>query len=73
MTLSGTTTPDKSGPGSNKKVLRIPQSSTITGASLSVCLMSYLWYPLDWGYYVSAEMQSVYSTARSEWASVFNI
>ena len=42
-TLSGPTTLGKSGPRNdvNEGVLRIPQSSTITGASLSVCLMSY--------------------------------
>ena len=44
MTISGTTTPDKSGPGSNgsKGVLRISQSSSITGASSSFCLVSCL-------------------------------
>ena len=42
-TLSGGTTPDESGPGSdgNEGVLCIPQSSSITGASPSDCLMSY--------------------------------
>ena len=42
-TLSGATTLGQSGPGSdgNKGVLRIPQSSSITGASLSDCLVSY--------------------------------
>ena len=41
--LSGPTTPDQIGPGSNgnKGVLRIPQSSSITGASPSDYLMSY--------------------------------
>ena len=42
-TLSGATTPDQSGPGSdgNEGVLHIPQSSTITGTSPSDCLVSY--------------------------------
>ena len=41
--LSGATTPGQSGPGndSNEGVLRIPQSSSITGTSLSDCLVSY--------------------------------
>ena len=42
-TLSDATTPGQSGPGSdgNEVVLRIPQSSSITGASPSDCLVSY--------------------------------
>ena len=42
-TLSGATTPGQSGPGSgcNEGVLRIPQSSSIAGASPSDCLVSY--------------------------------
>ena len=41
-TLSGATTPDKSGPrnDSNEGIVRIPQSSSITGALLSDCLVS---------------------------------
>ena len=40
-TLSGATTPDQSRPGSDGKesVLRIPQSSSITGKSSSDCLV----------------------------------
>ena len=43
MTLSGATTPDQSGPGSNgnEGVLRIPQSLSIAGTSPSDCLVSY--------------------------------
>ena len=43
-TLSGATTPGQSGPGydGNEGVLHIPESSSITGASLSDCLVSYL-------------------------------
>ena len=42
MTLSSATTPGKSGPVSDgyKGVLHIPQSSIITGASQSDCLVS---------------------------------
>ena len=41
-TLSGATTPGQSEPGSNgnEGVLHIPQSSSITGALLSDCLVS---------------------------------
>ena len=41
MTLSGTTTPSQNGPWSDgyKEVLRIPQSSSITGALPSDCLV----------------------------------
>ena len=52
--LSGTTTPGQSGPKINGKkgVLHIPQSSRITRASKSDCLMSYPGYslevPLSW-------------------------
>ena len=43
MTLLGAPTSDQSGPGSdgNEGVLHIPQSSSITGTSLSDCLVSY--------------------------------
>ena len=62
MTLSGTTTPGQSGPGcdGSEGVLDIPQSSSITGTSLSDCLVSYLGHPLGESY-PSAEKQSVYS------------
>ena len=42
MTLSGSSTPGQSGPGSdgNKGVLCIPQSSSITDASPSDCFVS---------------------------------
>ena len=62
-TLSGATTPGPNGPGSdgNEGVLHIPQSSSITGASLSVCLVSYPGHSLE-GSYPFAEKQWVYST-----------
>ena len=50
-TLSGATTLGQSGSGSkrNEGVLSIPQSSSITGASLSDCLVSYLGHSLGGG------------------------
>ena len=71
-TLSGATTPGQSGPGSdgNEGVLRIPQSSSISGASPSDCFLS-----LDtrWSResYPSAEVASVYSTATADWTNLF--
>ena len=43
IALSGATIPDQNGPGSddNERVLRIPQSSSITGASPSDCFVPY--------------------------------
>ena len=63
-TLSGTTTPGQSRPGSdgNNGVLHIPQSSSITEASPSDYLVSYPGHSLG-ELYSSAEMQSVYSIA----------
>ena len=68
-TLLGATTPSRSEPGSNdsKEVLRIPQSSRITGTLTSDCLVSYLGHSLEKSY-PSAEMQSVYSAAPIHWA-----
>ena len=50
-TLPGATTPGESVPGSNdnEKVLCIPQSSSITGASPSDCLVSYPGHALRGG------------------------
>ena len=58
--LSGATTLGQSGPGSNgnEGVLCIPHSPSITGTSLSDCLVSYIGHTL----------QSVYSTAQADWA-----
>ena len=68
-TLSGATIPGQSGPGSdgNKWVLRIPQSSSIIGASLSDCLVSYSRRLLGVSY-SSVERQSVYSTVTADLA-----
>ena len=59
-TLSGTTTPGQSWPGSdgNEEVLRIPQSSMLSAISRTFVGVGY----------PSAEMQSVYSTAPADWA-----
>ena len=66
--LSGAITPGQSGHGSddNEEVLHIPQS--ITGASLSDCLVSYLGHSLV-GSHPSAEKQSVYSTVPADRAT----
>ena len=68
-TLSGATTLDQSGPGSdgNEGVLCIPQSSSIAEASSSYCLMSYTGHSLV-GSYPFAEIQWVYSAASADWA-----
>ena len=70
-TLSDATTLGQSGPKSNcnEGILHISQSSCITGASPSDCLESYAGHSLGVRFYFSAEIQSVYSTAPSEWAS----
>ena len=67
--LSDTTTPGQSGPGinGNEGVLRILQSSSITGASPSDCLVSYPGHSWGWSY-PYAEKLSVYSTASANWA-----
>ena len=66
-TLSSATTPVQSGPGSdcNKGVLRIPQS--ITEGSPPDCLVAYPGHSFGESY-LSAETQSVYSTAPADWA-----
>ena len=72
-TLPGVTTPGQSKLwyDSNEGVLYIPQSSK-TVASPSDDLKSYLGYSLK-EYYPSAEMQSVYSTAPTNWTIGFGI
>ena len=67
-TQTGTFTPSPSGPGSNsyEEVLPILQSSK-TGASLSDSLVSFPEHSLEVSY-ISAEMQSTYSTAPVDWA-----
>ena len=69
MALSSATTPGQSGPESigNEVVLRILQSSSITGISPSDWLVSYQGHSLR-GSYFTAEVQSVYSTAPADWA-----
>ena len=60
----------KSGPGSygNEGVLCILQSSRINGTSVLDCLVSYTGHSLV-GRYPSAEKQSVYSSAPTDWAT----
>ena len=62
--VTGATTPGLSGLGSDgdERVLCIPQSSSIIRTSLSDCLVSYPGHLLGVSY-LSAEVQSVYSTA----------
>ena len=66
-TLSGATTPGQSGTwsNSNEEVLCVPQSSSITEVSRSVCLVSYLGHSLGESH-LSAEMLSIYSTATDK-------
>ena len=65
-TLSGATTPGQSGAGryGREGVLRIPQSSSITGTAPSDCLVSYPEHLLG-----ELEKQSVHSTDPADWAS----
>ena len=67
--LSGATNRSQSRPRSdgNEEVLRIPQSTSITGASPSDPLVSYPGHSLL-GSYPSAEIQLVYFTASDDWA-----
>ena len=69
-TLSGATSPGQSRPGSdgNKGVLRIPQSSSVTGTSPSDCLVSYPGDSLR-ASDPSAEMYRVFNTPsrQSNW------
>ena len=69
--LSGTTTLSQSGSRSNDNegVLHIPQSSK-TDTSLSDGLVSYSEQSVG-GSFISAEMQSAYSTASVNWAVKF--
>ena len=68
-TLSGTTTPGQSGPGINfiERILHIPQISEAE-ASPSNGLISYPGHSLVMGSYPSVEMNSMYSTAPTNWA-----
>ena len=57
-----------SGCNGNKGVLHIPQSSTITGAGPSDCLVSKRGNSLGKSY-PSAEIRSMYSTVPADWAN----
>ena len=67
--IPSATTPGQSGCESdgNEGEHRIPQSSSITGALLLDCLISYPGRPLG-GSHPSGKMQLVYSTAPADWA-----
>ena len=60
----------RSGNDSNEGVLHIPQSSSITGASPSDCLISYPRHTFG-DSYSSAEMQSGYPVASADCATTF--
>ena len=70
-TLSGATTLGQRGSGSdgNEEALCIPQSSSVSEASPSDCLVSYPGHSLGESY-LFAEMQSAYSTAQADWANM---
>ena len=72
ISRTGDNSPGHCEPGSNDNegILLIPQRSSITGASPSDCLMSYLGHSLWGGSNSSADMQSLYSTAPSDWTSI---
>ena len=56
-----------------KEYSAFPQSSSITETSPSDCLVSYPGYSLGGGSYLSAQMQSMYSTAPSDWATGYSL
>ena len=64
-TLSGAT----AGNDGNKGVLHIAQSSNITGASPSDCLVLYPGHLLG-EFYPSTEMKLVYSASPADWATL---
>ena len=69
MILLGATTTGRSGSGSdgNEEVLWISQSSSISGASPSDCLISFPGHSLEESYPFT-DMQLVYSTVLADWA-----
>ena len=69
-TLSGAASPGQRGSGSNsnKGVLGISQSFSLTGTLPSDCLLSYPEHSLGQSY-PSVVMQWVYSTAPADWAN----
>ena len=73
QTLSGATTPEQNGSGSNgyERIVCISQSSSITEVSISDCLVSYQGHLLGGGSYPSVETQSVYFMVSADWASFF--
>ena len=71
-TLSGATIPGQSGPGSNgnEGVLRILQSSSITGISQSDCLVSYTGHWLGGGFLIP--LQNAQSGGAVEYTDCFS-
>ena len=69
MTISGLATlgHSRSGSKGNEWVLRIPQSSSITGASASYFFVSYLGHSLEMGGVLPLYKDAVYSTAPVDW------
>ena len=65
-TLSGTTTPGQSGPGSdgNEEVLRISQSSSMTGTSPSYYVVSYPGYSRVGSYSSAVAQVGVFYSPR---------
>ena len=59
-----------SGSNDNEKLFHFLQSSR-TGVSPSDSLMSYSGHIGGGGSYLSAKMQSVYSTAPADWATIW--
>ena len=54
-------------------MLRIPQSSSITGTSPSDYLVSYVGHSLVVVSYPYADVQSVYSTSKTDWVSTLRV
>ena len=74
-TLSGVTTMGQGEPGSNgnEGLLRIFQSSSITGTSPSDCLESYLGYSLEGFLLLCWDAVTIfYSPSRPTWACLYN-
>ena len=70
-TRSSAATPGQNGPWSNdnERILHISQNSR-TGSSLSDCLMPYPGNLFRKSLSLSAEIQSVYSSALADWAII---
>ena len=66
--LTGSTAPSLGEPESNgNEGVFYTLKSSRTGASPSDSFVSYTGHSLEWGFYPSIEVQSVYSTAPGDW------